>query len=430
MSHQEALTLSAPVRPERLGDLRALVRVMAKDPASNAVLPFGELSAVHFARILIVDGAGHDATLPADGAGQATLVVTLDCDAPGRATVRELVARAGPGLDELFGHCAGYPDHPGADGRLAFLQSRLASSNVFYVHAVGRTLPQIRGEARLRAALETFVDGAGRRFEHASATQVREALQSYVGADAGLAWALRAPAKPALTFRIRELLHKIAVPLVLVLLLPLVVLGLLVWVIALRRHEHADVIPDVELNPARMRELGDSEDFTVQNSFTSLAPLKEGRFWGITSRASLLIGDYTARHVFTRGSLSGLTTVHFARFMTFGPDVGNRALLFTSYYDGSLESYNNDFVDQVAWVLNTVFGQQQGYPRTRWLINDGAHNERGFKNFIRGHQIPTDLWYAAYPDLAAVTLDQNATLRAGLSGPMTEEEAQAWLRLL
>ena len=97
--------------------------------------------------------------------------------------------------------------------------------------------------------------------------------------------------------------------------------------------------------------------------------------------------------------------------MQVGPD---RRLLFTSYYDGSLESYNNDFVDQVAWVLNTVFGQQAGYPRTRWMVLDGAHNERWFKNFIRGHQVPTPVWYSAYPSCAAVTIDQNARLRAGL----------------
>ena len=112
--------------------------------------------------------------------------------------------------------------------------------------------------------------------------------------------------------------------------------------------------------------------------------------------------------------------MHFARFMRVGPD---EQVLFTSYYDGSLESYNNDFVDQVAWVLNTVFGQQAGYPRTRWMVHDGAHNERWFKNFIRGHQVPTQVWYSAYPDLPAVTIDQNARLRAGLSGELEGEDA-------
>ena len=192
----------------------------------------------------------------------------------------------------------------------------------------------------------------------------------------------------------------------------------------LRWHERFDPFPEVEPDAERMRELGDSEDFVVQNAFTSLAPIRPGRFWRLTSELTLLLGNYMARHVFTQGSLSGLTTVHFARFMTVRSRPG---LLFTSYYDGSLESYNNDFVDQVAWVLNTVFGQQAGYPRTRWMVQDGAHNERWFKNFIRGHQVATQVWYSAYPTLAAVTIDQNAKLRAGLSARAARGGAGAWL---
>ena len=138
-----------------------------------------------------------------------------------------------------------------------------------------------------------------------------------------------------------------------------------IWLLALRWHELRDPFPEVEPPAEQLRALGDSEDFTTQNAFTSLAPIRPGRFWQLTSRLTELVGNYTARHVFTTGSLSGLTTVHFARFMRVGPE---QHVLFTSYYDGSLESYNNDFVDQVAWVLNTVFGQQAGYPRTRWMV--------------------------------------------------------------
>jgi hypothetical protein len=198
-------------------------------------------------------------------------------------------------------------------------------------------------------------------------------------------------------------------------------------VLALRWHERSDPFPEVERPTDQLRALGDSEDFATQNAFTSLAPIRPGRFWQLTSRLTEVVGTYTARHVFTTGSLSGLTTVHFARFMRVGPE---QHVLFTSYYDGSLESYNNDFVDQVAWVLNTVFGQQEGYPRTRWMVKEGAHNERWFKSFIRGHQVPTQVWFSAYPDLAAVTLDQNARLRQGLSGELDGEELMAWLRLL
>jgi hypothetical protein len=105
-------------------------------------------------------------------------------------------------------------------------------------------------------------------------------------------------------------------------------------------------------------------------------------------------------------------------------------VLFTSYYDGSLEAYNNDFIDLVGWVLNAMFGNQENYPKTRFLFADGATDERGFKTFLRGHQIPTQVWYSAYPELSAINVDNNAQFRAGLYGPMSRSDAETWLRRL
>ncbi len=295
------------------------------------------------------------------------------------------------------------------------------------MHAVGRTLATIRDEARLREAVEEWVDRNADDLAGQSPERVRASLRGYVASEPSLRWALHPAARPDRLFRIREGLHKIAVPVLLLVVAPVLVPALLLWLLALRRHEILDPAPTMPLDQRRMRALGDLEDYGVQNAFTSIAPVKPGRFWRLSSAMSLLVANYTSRHVFTRGSLSGLTTVHFARFMRFGPE---HAMLFTSYYDGSLESYNNDFVDQVAWVLNTVFGTEEGYPRTRWLVRGGAHSEGGFKAFIRGHQVPTPVWYSAYPDLAAVTIDQNSRFRAGLVGDLGGQEVAAWLRIL
>jgi hypothetical protein len=294
---------------------------------------------------------------------------------------------------------------------------------VVYVHDVGRTLEQVRGEARLRAALEDMLDVEG--VAAGSAREIRERLRRRVAARPELAWALDRPPRPGPPFRAREAAHRLAVPAALLLFSPVVVPALLVWLLTLRRHEKRDPAPHVPLDPARLRVLGDAEDFGVQNAFTSIAPVKPGRFWALSCAMSIAVGDYTARHIFNRNGLSGLRTVHFARFNR----VGDR-MLFTSYYDGSLESYNNDFVDQIAWVLNTVFGVEQGFPRTRWLVLEGARDELGFKSFIRGHQIETPVWWSAYPELAAVTVDENAVIRAGLRGSVSEEEAVRWLARL
>jgi hypothetical protein len=81
-------------------------------------------------------------------------------------------------------------------------------------------------------------------------------------------------------------------------------------------------------------------------------------------------------------------------------------------------------------VLNGVFGNEEGFPKTRWLFLDGARNEIGFKAFLRGHQIPTRVWYSAYEGMTAVNLDNNARIRAGLYGDMDDAEAAEWLRRL
>lgn len=420
MSHQVGLTISASVVPDRLAELERVLATMAKDPGGNAVIPFADLPRTHFARIVVLPAGAGGSTAP-------TLLMTLDCDASSAARVRDLVRVAAPGVDELFGTCADYPGAPDDSSRLSFLRSHLADSQVFYAHSVGRTLAQVRDEARLRVAVEDHLDRRIDFLESLTPHQVRQEVIDFVAADPTLSWALRPARAPALSWRLREKAHQVAVPALLVVTLPIGIPAAALWLLALRWHERRDPFPEVEPPVEQLRALGDTEDFTTQNAFTSLAPIRPGRFWQLTSRLTEQVGSYTARHVFTTGSLSGLTTVHFARFMRVGPE---RQVLFTSYYDGSLESYNNDFVDQVAWVLNTVFGQQAGYPRTRWMVKDGAHNERWFKNFIRGHQIPTQVWFSAYPDLAAVTIDQNARLRAGLSGTLDGEELMAWLRLL
>jgi hypothetical protein len=90
----------------------------------------------------------------------------------------------------------------------------------------------------------------------------------------------------------------------------------------------------------------------------------------------------------------------------------------------------DDFIDKVAWGLNAVFSNGIGYPRTRWLVLDGASDEQAFKKFLRSYQVPTQLWYSAYDNLTNANIANNAAIRAGLAGPMSAEETERWLRRL
>ncbi len=47
-------------------------------------------------------------------------------------------------------------------------------------------------------------------------------------------------------------------------------------------------------------------------------------------------------------------------------------------------------------------------------MEDGCSDERKFKEYLRRHQIPTQVWYKAYPGLTAVDLERNLRIRQGL----------------
>src|SRR4029434_9514512 len=117
--------------------------------------------------------------------------------------------------------------------------------------------------------------------------------------------------------------------------------------------------------------------------------------------------DILARYRFNQGDLDGLNTIHFARWVLI--DEGKR-LLFFSNYDGSWERYLGDFVDQEHIGLTSVWSNTEGYPKTTNLMFEGATDEERFKAWTRAHQIPTQLWYSAYPQLTTPNIGRNARI--------------------
>ena len=125
-----------------------------------------------------------------------------------------------------------------------------------------------------------------------------------------------------------------------------------------------------------------------------------------------------------------MQTIHFARWVLL--ERQEPALFFASNYDGSLESYMDDFINKVAWGINVVFSNGVGFPRRDWLIKRGARNEGRLQApTLRRHQLPTEVWYKAYPGLSVVDLERNTRIRKGVERrAATDREARAWLSLL
>ena len=405
MPYQRALTIVAPVRAGARGELESLLETMGNGVANGSVLDFGALSGVHFARLAVV---AEDQGLPAH------LILLSDIDVSVAKHLGELAQQEG--IDRIFGHCEGY------DGdRLGYLRRHSVKEAATYVNTTGRTASQIKQEAKLRDAIGDFLDAGD--WKDSDPADVRRAVREHVQSDPELAWALEPAERPGRLARLREKLHLVVVPLVLLPFVPLLLLALPVFLVVLWLHERRDAAPHVRASQERVLALAALEDHVVQNPFMAVGRVKPGRFRSSLLTLILFGLDFTTRHVFNRGVLSGVKTIHFARWVFLD---GKRRMFFASNYDGSMESYMDDFIDKVAWGLNLVFSNGVGYPRTRWLAFGGARDEVAFKDYLRVHQVPVRVWYSAYSDLTALNIAQNERLRAGLR----DGDALKWVQAL
>ncbi len=419
MPHQVALTVAAPVLGGHGNELQQLLQALGSRPDA---LPFEKLESLHFARLFVLEETRDLSGAPIP----AMLILLSDVDSPADGYLVSLVDALGGTLDEIFRHCVGYPtgDAPTREARLAFLRSRTIPVAAAYVNRVGRSARQIRQEAELRNAIEGYLDRSGPEWAGRSAVEIRSSIRDLVFADESLQWARQPAPKPELGWRIKEGLHAVLVPLLLILLIPLVLIGLVVWLVMLRLHERSEDPNRDVADPASLEALEAMEDHAAMNPFTLMGFVKPSGFRRGTLRAVLALVSYGVRHVYNHGRLTGIGTIHFARWVFID---GRRRMFFASNYDGSRESYMDDFIDKLARGLNAVGSNGLGYPRTKWLIQEGAMNAEAFKAFLRSHQLPTPIWYSAYPGLTAANIQNNARIRAGLYGDMTSEQAQEWL---
>jgi hypothetical protein len=418
MPHQVAVTIRATVAPERVPELRGWLVETARKGMAETPFDFAHLRGLHFAKFFLLDEA-----VDLDGTPiPASLVLMTEVDATLRRHLAELVDVAGEGIDQAFGHCLGYPA-PGVRRRrrIRWLRRHLVPSGASYVNTVGRGLEQIRQEARLREVLQDYLDRPDHDWAASTPTEVRADIRAYVTGRPDLAWALKPPPRPSLPWRAREAAHLVAVPAAGVLLLPLMLVVVPIWAVLLRIAERRDGPLTERPTPEHVAELASYEDFGPQNPFAVAGLLKPGRLRRMTFRAVLFLTDYAVRHVYNHANLAGITTIHFARWV---PLDGWRRMAFASNYDGSVEAYNDDFIDKVWWGLNATFSNGLGYPRTRWLFFGGARYEQEFKYSLRRHQVPVPAWYTAYPTLTAQNIENNAQIRAGLRGDMSPAPAE------
>lgn len=432
MTPQSHFTVIAPIDTSREGDLRRLLASMNDRPGvvnpQNTVVPFGQFDRLHFVRLVILDDKTQG-DINAHGISPPEWPLYLaflgDCDGPASDFLTDLVHRAGEGLRQIFSHCHGFD--PGCD-LLRWMKEHEQPPATNFINWLGRTVRQIHEESALRKALADHLDSNASALAGKQPRQIWNELRVFVNAErqAGRL-TLTAPEPTPLSWRLRNLSHAVGVPLVLLLLSPVLVLYLPFFAYQLRRRERQD--PEIAPRPDadHLKELADLEDHDVTNQFSAIGSVKPGVFRRWTVTFILWVTNYATRHIYNRGHLTRVKTIHFARWILLD---NKRRLLFASNYDGSLESYMDDFINKVAWGLNLVFSNGVGYPRTHWLIREGAKDEQRFKYYIRRHELPTEVWYNAHPGLTAFDLEKNTLIRQGIEqSDMSNLEAREWLKL-
>jgi len=427
----------AQIIPDRVTAINDLLRQIESDPANNEVLPFAGFKSVHFASLTICEG---------HGSGQQSvseLILEVNSDDGFPLLLSTLAEHAGIRL--IFSYCAGYPQSspkqlPG------YLRSKAHFPNAWHIGNTNRRVSQILDEHRLYEALQTRLDLLRPNPECPMGEKaIADDLKAYarvsfpwlkmacpspntLAQQLGLGWLLAAASLAAVI--LVGLAWKLGLILPLAAVVVTLLIGAGIYIIVLLRHEHADdreiaARGPLLLDPRHAMELGNMEDFGLQNHLTGLIELKPGAFRRWTLWTVLFLVNIAAR--FSKpGELAGIPSIHFAHWALI--DNGTR-LLFLSNFDNSWGSYLDDFTDKAGSGLTGIWSNTRNFPHTHLLVKDGAADGARFKIWARMAQTPTRVHYRAYPTLSVANIERNSAIRAGLTGSNSGEEIKGWLNL-
>jgi len=433
---QNGLTIVTAIDQSQVASLDAVLRALGNNVAGQTQIPFANLTRLHFASWVVF----------AEDAGGPQLIFEANFDGDADSFLRQLAERASAGLSEIYRHCVGFRADGGADAVYQYLLGHRVKTDTFYVSCGGFTLDQILQENQLREKIEKFL---GEIPSESDPAALRRSIQQSVLNDPALDWAKQPAQSYPLTQRVRVRDVVLTVCLLTGLFGPMLLSwrvwgtvwpGLLILIGEfsifygnLRWKEATDTsisdqpVEDAQPDSADEEELVGRENRRPQNHMASITEVKPGVFRFALLKGVLAAIELLGRIKYFHGSLSGIPSIHFARWTVIN---SGKHLLFLSNFDGSWEHYLGEFIDQAANGLTAVWSNAVGFPRSRNLIQGGATDEQRFKSYARRTQLYTQLWYSAYPYLSVVNIQNNAAIRSRLWGELPGSQLDAWLRRL
>jgi len=404
-----------------------------------------QLRSIHFMSISVVRDTG----MQDEGAPGAFLLMEVCADGAPQESLRQVTeALTQPLLDLL--RVAGVAD-PGADlPAFVVARNRTIGQDWFtqtlglcFCGTPGMTVRQIRQEAALawqiarkRNILASDQGAFGKLEEVRGSLWRRDAAK----------WAfIPAPDRETAARSSRGAVLRTVAPIVGTLLWPLLLVLASAWrqawrmgvlaalvavgigvaaLVRLRRLEGTDLPDDAAPDANRVRAVMERENVCAQNLLVTVSDMKAGWLRRTALRAAFVTIGQLAAKEFRPGFLADIGSIHWARWVLL-PGTGK--LVFLSNYDGSLESYLEDFIQKASQGVTGIWSHTAGFPRTRWLFLDGARDGDRLRRFVLRQQVPVRFWYSGYPSLTADRIRTNAAIRRGIASATTAQAAGEWL---
>jgi Dyp-type peroxidase family len=194
-----------------------------------------------------------------------------------------------------------------------------------------------------------------------------------------------------------------------------------------RRAEKTDWIDNSQAPLEHIEAIGQHEDIPgfAHNHILAVSELKPGLLRVMTHTLALWAIRILITFNYRPGFVINMGTIHYARWMRIP---GTKTAAFYSNFDGSWESYLEDFITRASWGQTAAWSNWKGFPPTKYMVLNGAEDGDRFKRWVRTKQQIVPFWYSRFPKLTTDQIRNNAIIHAGVGAAQSKSEAEEWLR--
>ncbi len=419
MAQNQLITI-VTILDKKSDSLSAHLKNIRNDLLGGIIPDFETFNTIHYARWVIIDR--EIPGFPPPSSPFPKLCFVVDYDGPQSELLKNLCTVSSDMIDGIYSYCENYPlkNQRTEESRVAFFNQYTIKNTSVYIGAPGRSLQQIKDESRLRNYLRDYLDFLS--LKSGTAKEIHEKLRTKILAESDFDFVKKPVKMPKINW-----LGMAPLCLILLILSPLLIIWILMVQFFYERKDEVFTMKRSQLDNQALSTLETYEDLYNQNQFTQLVEMKPGIVRLITINGMFMLANGLIKFFFVKGKLMGIPTIHFARWVLFDD---NKRVLFFSNFDGSWQQYLGDFIDKSGWGLTGIFSNTKVFPKTKFLLTGGAYDEEHFLAWSRHSQLPTDVWYCAYPHLSIKNVNNNTKIRTLLMKNLSEKQAAKFLQLL